>query len=103
MQYTYLCRLFLDAQLTVCSWAKPENFYVTDLLLNAIKERPAVRVALGFDKDTSEDGGKTTGRVIHEHYVTVARAVFLDSGKFTQYSNTDLKFLAGVVKNRIIK
>ncbi|KAL7278381.1 hypothetical protein ACG7TL_008361 [Trametes sanguinea] len=87
-------------------WSKPEYHFVTDLLLTAIEERPDTCTALGFDmqlKDDSSPGNKTSGKMVHEHYVRLARAVFLESNRFSKFSEDNLEELAGVIKNRVIK
>lgn len=90
----------------MCSWSKPECHYATDLLLTAIEERPTTCTALGFDpqgQDETNGGNKTSGKVVREHYINLACAVFIQSGRFLKYATSDLPELAGVIKNRVIK
>ncbi|OJT05812.1 hypothetical protein TRAPUB_11246 [Trametes pubescens] len=87
-------------------WSKPEYHYATDLLLTAIEERQTTCAALGFDpqgQDETNGVNKTSGKVVHEHYTSLARVVFLESGRFPKYTPDDIHELAGVIKNRVIK
>ncbi|KAL7283096.1 hypothetical protein ACG7TL_002521 [Trametes sanguinea] len=84
-------------------WSKPEYHFVTDLLLTAIEEHPPTCTALGFDLSEKDGSNKTNGKVVHEHYMRLARKVFLESGRFTKYTEDDLEDLASVVKNRVIR
>ena len=76
---------------------------MTDLLLTTTEKHPAVPTALGFDKDMTQDGGKANGKQVHEHYVRLARATFLDSGRFSEFGQDNLELLACVVKKRVQK
>ncbi|KAI0370449.1 hypothetical protein BV20DRAFT_1113176 [Pilatotrama ljubarskyi] len=84
-------------------WSKPEYHFVTDLLLSAIEEHPPTCIALGFDPGEKDGSSKMNGKVIHEHYTRLARKVFLESGRFTKYTEDDIEELAGVIKNRVIR
>ncbi|KAF8576061.1 hypothetical protein K439DRAFT_1623139 [Ramaria rubella] len=81
------------------NWASEDLHYLTHKLLGFIEENLTWKVALGFEKGTTEQVN-SSGKKLIEHYHTLAQRLLIedDSGR---WADMDLVKLGDVVKNRV--
>ncbi|KAF8582916.1 hypothetical protein K439DRAFT_1617903 [Ramaria rubella] len=81
------------------NWASEDLHYLTHKLLGFIEENLTWKVALGFEKGTTEQVN-SGGKKLIEHYRTLARRLLIDDDS-GRWADMDLVKLGDVVKNRV--